>query len=175
MTNDAFELRGLDELLAEISQWPDLALAAGEVGMNGALLYLHEQIPPYPPPPAPGSFPGFVSDKQRRWFFWALRSGRIQIPYVRGGTLGKTITTNVDVADVEITGSIGSNRFYAPWVVGKDYPGEAVRGQQMWQARIHQGRWWQFDEIIDQHSEKAGDEFVVGFWGEWERLTERNL
>ena len=29
----------------------------------------------------------FVSDKQRRWFFAALRSGELQIPYVRTRTL----------------------------------------------------------------------------------------
>lgn len=26
----------------------------------------------------------FRSDKQRRWFFWALRTGQIEVPYFRG-------------------------------------------------------------------------------------------
>lgn len=45
-------------------------------------------------PPAPGRPQPFVSDKQRRFFFAALRDGRISVPYRRGGdprseTLGR--------------------------------------------------------------------------------------
>src|SRR3990167_3779113 len=40
-------------------------------------------------PPRPVSFHArFVSDKQRRFFFWALREGKIQVPYRRTTTLG---------------------------------------------------------------------------------------
>ena len=37
-------------------------------------------------PDAPAG-PGWFSDRQRRWFFAALRRGAISIPYVRTGTL----------------------------------------------------------------------------------------
>ena len=40
----------------------------------------------YPSPS--GKAQPFMSDKQRRFFFAALRSGRIRVPYVRTGNLG---------------------------------------------------------------------------------------
>lgn len=170
---DVFELRGLAELEAEINRWPDQALAAGEVGMQGALAYLHSQIPQYPPPPGPDAPSPLQTERQRRWFFWALREGRIQVPYARSGTLGRSVTTGVDVGEAEILGSIGVGRAFAPWVVGKDYPGERVRGGQMYQARIHAGRWWQFDRIIERHSDEADERFVAEFWAEFERLVQQ--
>lgn len=39
-------------------------------------------------PAASGRAQPFVSDKQRRYFFAALRTGRIRVPYPRSGHLG---------------------------------------------------------------------------------------
>lgn len=168
---DVVELRGLAELEDEITLWPEQALAAGEIGMQGALTYLHSQIPQYPPSPGPEAPSPLQTERQRRWFFWALREGRIRVPYVRSGTLGRSVTTDVDVAESEIMGAIGIGRASAPWVVGKDFPGERIRGEQMYQARIHSGRWWQFDQVIERNSEEAGERFVTEFWAEFGRLV----
>ena len=37
----------------------------------------------------------FKSDRQRRFFFWALKSGAITVPYRRTGTLGRSWNMNV--------------------------------------------------------------------------------
>lgn len=168
---DVLEIRGLDEFEAEIQRWPDQALAAGAVGMQEALTFLHGQIPQYPPPPGADAPSPLQTERQRRWFFWALREGRIQVPYVRSGDLGRGVATNVDVTDDGVLGAIGIGRASAPWVVGPDFPGERIRGEQMYQARIHSGRWWQFDEVIERNSDEADEVFVAEFWLEFLRMT----
>jgi hypothetical protein len=44
----------------------------------------------------------FESERQRRWFFWALRSGRIQVPYQRTGALGRAWRIVRSSGDVRI-------------------------------------------------------------------------
>ena len=72
----------------------------------------------------------FVSDKQRRFFFAALRQGTIQVPYRRTGTLGRKWTSKVTFTDDEVMGFAGNNAPYARFVQGFDT-----------QARIHAGNW----------------------------------
>lgn len=72
----------------------------------------------------------FKSDKQRRWFFWALRSGQIDVPYRRTGTLGKSWTTDVRVTSENIRGVLGNVRPYAPYVQDEER-----------QAQMHKGHW----------------------------------
>ena len=160
------DTRDFDALAADIARYPDAAQQAGKIAMDATMLYLHGQIPGYPSPPAPGSF-AFVSDRQRRYFFAALREGRIQIPYRRTGTLGRSITTDVDVSGDEIVGEIGTGLDYAPWAVGPDYPG--IDGQ--YQAHIHEGRWWQFDEVMADNLPDAERLFIDTFFDEFKKLV----
>jgi hypothetical protein len=100
--------------------------------MNASLSMLQSDLQKYPKPPTAGSFPGFVSVKQRRYFFWALRSGRITVPYRRTGMLGRAWTSRITGRGLNMVGVIGN-------VMGKSY-GRYVQDRQR-QARIHQGRW----------------------------------
>jgi hypothetical protein len=65
----------------------------------------------------------FKSDKQRRFFFAALRDGRIRVPYVRGmdprsEALGQAWATQVEAGPEAITGLLGNNSSYFEVVQG---------------------------------------------------------
>lgn len=80
-----------------------------------------------------GRGPGFVSDKQRRYFFAALRAGRIQVPYQRSGILGRA--WHLEARGKERLEVTNTTR-YAPYV--------QLRPTQ---ARIHQGRWQTVEDV----------------------------
>ena len=100
--------------------------------MVASLVLLQSDLQQYPKPPAPGSFPGFVSVKQRRWFFAALRKGEITVPYRRTGLLGRAWTRRITGRGLGMVGFVGN-------VTGRTY-GRYVQDSKR-QARIHQRRW----------------------------------
>lgn len=115
-----------DEVLAElqkiIDELPAMLMDSAEAAMKSTVDYLHGKVPEYPP---------------------KLEN---QI-YARTGTLGRQITEDVKRGEATVEGEMGLTTPYAPWVVGPDYPGETSGGRKMYQARVHQGRWWQFEGI----------------------------
>lgn len=152
----------LEQLKKLVEQFPALALRAAEPAMTQALLYLHGRIPEYPPKPAPGASK-FWTDKQRRWFWWQIGQGNTALfEYVRTGTLGRRITERVTTDQGGVTGEVGMNTPYAPVVVGRAD-----------QAAIHKGRWWVFEDVIEQHIDGAFQEFNDTFYSlflqEWNR------
>lgn len=78
----ALELIGLKELQTKINRLPD---AAADEGVEEASLYMVNVLRQYPPQKRVtiAQAGGWKSDKQRRWFFAALRRGEIQVPYHR--------------------------------------------------------------------------------------------
>lgn len=90
--------------------------------MKRAVLYVHSQTPPYPPPP-PGS------------------------RYRRTGTLGRTITamgsasgpalSRVETAGGTVVGYVGSSVKYAGYVIDEEN-----------QAWMHKGRWWTLQSVV---------------------------
>lgn len=103
-----------------------------------------------------GQGPGFKSERQRRWFFAALRAGQISVPYQRTGILGRGWRVTA-----QGNGQIGvtNNIEYTKWVQ-----------VQSSQARIHQGRWRTVEEAIaqmpewaDRSADKLGDEIISTF------------
>ena len=58
---------------------------------------------------------GWVSDRQRRWFFWALKEGKIEVPYKRTGTLGRSWQQRVARETDSIVGVVGSQGQIAPY------------------------------------------------------------
>ena len=106
------EVRGLDDVFEKLD-----GLDKPEVfrrPMTQAVAHLQSKLAQYPPQvsrPQP-----FKTDKQRRYFFWALREGRIQVPYRRTGTLGRRWTTEVSPDGRE--GRVGNNTPYAKYVQG---------------------------------------------------------
>lgn len=82
----------------------------------------------------------FVTDRQRRWFFWALNSGLITVPYSRTGTLANSWRVRKSGWSHWVLENSAS---YAALVVG--------RGQQ---AAYHEDHWWTADDIIE---DEVGD------------------
>ena len=101
-----------EKLAREFS--PESIRAASRRGMSRAVLYVQQSVPPYPSPPATST-------------------------YRRTGTLGRSTTTAVrDEAD-GVTGIIGNNVEYAPYVIGRET-----------QAWMHVGRWWTLEAVVEQ-------------------------
>jgi len=193
------EWSGLEELKRAVGHLPELALNAAEPAMLEAILFQHEQLPEYPPSSTESFAPdgwSFASDAQRKFFFGAVKAGQIlgwawvkdQVMGKRGklitdqhpqkigsgrtGTLGRKWTEKVRRDKSSVTGVLGTNVPYAPWVVGPDYPGEHINGKQMYQARVHQRRWWQLYGVFDENAAAAWDVFEDAFFEqlrkEWE-------
>lgn len=114
--------------------------------MTQSVNHLQRKLADYPPQVSRPQY--FKTDKQRRYFFWALRKGKITVPYRRSGLLGRRWTTRVS-ADGR-RGEVGNNTPYGPLVQGG--PGQ--------QARYHAaGGWRRVDHIarIEQRT-------VVGYF-----------
>jgi hypothetical protein len=115
-------------------------------------LAVTELIKNDPPPPARGSAPGFVSDRQRKFVMAGKRNGTIQIPYVRGRGAGKSQKLNRSYLVLRGTiaeSQVVSTASYAQYVVGNK------------QAPIHQGRWLTTDDIAKRMEDSGQIKTVV--------------
>lgn len=176
MSDQNVNLEDLEkELLKIVEQLAPQAIKAARPAMQNALDYLHQNVPPYPSSQPPGGGMKTATAKARGYFFAAVKEGKIPgwkwvparkvdgktIPahpeggYIRTGHLGQSITTEVTSVDNSVTGEIGSNAPYAPWVIGPGYPGEAINGKTMYQAKIHEGRWYRLPDVMDEHAADA--------------------
>ena len=88
------------------------------------------------------------TEKQRRYFFWALKEGLIQVPYVRTGKLGQSWTWKVTTTASGLRGDVGTNMNYARWVQ-----------RQGSQARIHRGNWLTDYGAVQQKRDEIGRRF----------------
>ena len=126
--SDAYvRIEGLDELIAAVGRLESLQVLRDT--METAVERVRTQIAVYPPPPV-GYRMVWKSEKQRRWFFAALREGRISVPYRRTGTLGRRWTTEVSRQGDDLVGKVGNVTAYGPFVQSVDQ-----------QAAVHRGRW----------------------------------
>ena len=152
--SESFQLKvtGADELAKKFKGMETEAVTRLQKAMKTGVLYIHQQVPPYPPQGgAKGQ--GFKTAKQRRWFFWALRTGQITVPYRRTMTLGRSITTfkgkgslsEVKPINEGVRGVIGTAIPYAQYVVGPQ------------QAEVHRGKWWLLLDEVKKHLGKVTD------------------
>ena len=114
--------------------------------MEASLLMLQDDLTDYPPP-STGKI-RFKSAKQRRYFFWALREGFIQLPYHRKGKLGQSWTWRITSTGNGLRGQVGTNLSYAKWVQNEDS-----------QARIHRGNWLTDTGAVQQKRDEIGRRF----------------
>lgn len=142
---------------------PSEALEAAERAMDKVGLVLLARIPPYPAKPAPGSVVSRMTAKQRAWWF-AIGAKKYK---GRTANLGRMITFKTTKTDNAVEGHIGTPLKYAPWVIGKKFPGETIGGETMWQANC-MSHWWRFDEVIDSGIPEAQATFAMEFKQEFE-------
>lgn len=108
------------------------------------------ELATYPPAYAGDPPHEWASEKQRRYVMWAIKTGRIQVPYKRTGKYGWEWRIQRDRSIPQSDGiayRLYNKQPYAVWVSG-DAEGEK-------QARIHQGRWTPFRQRADQIIEKV--------------------
>jgi hypothetical protein len=118
--------------------------------LRAVALHIKGKITEYPPlPGGRPQFPhGFVSDRQRRYFFAALRSGEIEVPYRRGQSPkseahAQSWTVKVKASGDEAT--VGSDTSYGPYLQ-----------QAGVQSRYHEETGWKTDEqVVKEETEAA--------------------
>jgi hypothetical protein len=124
----------LDELIARLENTQSV-MNDLEAGMQQAATLVRDAEAEYP---EPGDYhlmgnnpPPFYSERQRRYFFYALRAGMIQVPYPRTGAYGEMWVTSVERMANGIKGIISNTSPIAMLLQGG--PGR--------QARMFEGTW----------------------------------
>lgn len=110
------EVLGLEEVVIKLDGLDDPQVFIRP--MTEATAHVQRVIARYPPSPGGRPQP-FKTEKQRRYFFWALRSGRITVPYRRTGTAGRRWTT--EVSPDGRTGRVGNNVPYGRVLYDEEY------------------------------------------------------
>lgn len=127
---------------------------AFKTGLKAMAGFLRGRMSVYPPtegnrPPQP-----FVSEKQRRYFFAALRDGRIVLPYRRRGAGGGLASRWGQVAqDGGLTQVIGNDSAYAPFVIGHE-------SQSLYMRSLG---WRTTADVVEAEADNAWRTFVTGF------------
>ena len=108
------KIEGLDAIVKKIDSLGRAGVM--KTPMRQSVSYIHRTIKKYPAGSKAHRPQPFKSDKSRRWFFWALREGKIEVPYRRGQSPGsedlqQSWTTTVS-ADGR-RGEVGTNTRYA--------------------------------------------------------------
>jgi hypothetical protein len=146
--SDTIRIEGIEPLLAKIKSLQELRMVTGAV--KAAALHVKGKIDVYPEAKRPtrASVYGkaFKSDKQRRYFFWALREGKIEVPYRRGEspgsqTFGRRWT--IATSNAGLTAEIGNNASYGPLLMDS--------GRQSLYAKAV--GWHTTDAVLDEETE----------------------
>lgn len=148
------EIVGLDAVVLKINGLDDPLVLVRP--MTEAVSHVHNRIAKYPPSPGGRPQP-FKTEKQRRYFFYAIRAGLIQVPYRRTGTLGRKWTTQVSPDGR--TGRVGNNTPYARVVQDSSYEKY---------SHYHQVTGWPTAQEVARTEQRA----VVGFFErQYQRYT----
>jgi len=114
-------IRGLDEVIKKLQTLGSDMPLRRAVAISATLV--KDRAAQYPAR-RHGPMPGFPrSERQRRFFFAALKDGRIEVPYIRGGSpgsekLGQRWT--VVFLSGGTSARIENNASYAPFVMGRE-------------------------------------------------------
>lgn len=137
-------IEGLDRLLAKLERLGKMDAAKNAIRAAGAHVQAAAKV-----------YPGrrhipmrWVSLRQRNWFFAALRSGAIQVPYKRTSTLKKQ--WRVTTKDNGLTAVVNNATPYGPYVQGA-----------MSQYWMHRASGWQTTSQIVDSEKRAVVEMVT--------------
>lgn len=120
-------------------------------GMNDATDLLLQRMRTYPPK-STGKVQ-FVSEKQRRFFFWALSEGIITVPYRRTRNLANSWSRTVAAMPGGVVGDVGSNSGHAPY-------NRRVQDRTV-QARIHRGNWPTVQDVTERSTGEVNAFFAA--------------
>ena len=126
---------------------PKRLRAALLAGTDDATAWLQEQLRTYPDK-SEGRME-FVSEKQRRYFFWALKEGIITVPYRRTRTMAKAVNRRVRPITGGAQGIVGVNQNIAPY--------SRFVMDDRYQSRMHRGNW----TTIQETARNSGDEIAA--------------
>jgi hypothetical protein len=135
MSEIVVEVQGIEELQARLGRAVSNAVLSG--AMQRACALIQERLALYPP--ASHRRIQWASEKQRRFVMAAIREGRIEVPYRRTGTLGRRWTTAISGSGDDLTGTVGNNTTYGPYVMSRDM-----------QAAYHAGTWPVAEAVANQ-------------------------
>lgn len=141
------EIEGLDALYAKLDRLAAMRRVSGALLAGGAMIKSAMQLYPAQVALTRKSVYGrsFVSDRQRRFFFYALKKGILHSPYRRTNVLGNKWT--VEAQDGGLTVEVGNNTPYGPYV-------QSARLQ----TKYHKAAGWQTDAAVLERQAPA----VVG-------------
>lgn len=137
---------GLDKLENKLGRMASIKLLKRP--MHAAVKLIYAETQTYPP--ASRKKMKWKSSKQRAWFFAALRSGAIVVPYRRrhSGGLAGAWTELVAVRGKTLIGIVGNRISYGPWVMSPKK-----------QANYHKGTWPTTDDIVEKRKRQIVAEF----------------
>lgn len=118
-------IRGLDELQRSLDV--DFGEVLTEIITRSAIR-VEGEMKKYPAKPASGAWRAATTARQRGAFFARLRRG--EIDGKRTGTLGRRWTHELTRSSGRVSGEVGNNTQYGPFVQSDEF-----------QARFHRGRW----------------------------------
>jgi hypothetical protein len=130
---------------------------AAKAGLRAMAEHLYGKMRPYAgtnfPRPLRAQIYGtaFQSEKQRRYFFAALRDGRISVPYKR--TMHLRDMWGRSVEDGGWTQVVGNNADYAPYVIG-------ATSQSLYMKSLG---WSSTAAVVEREADAAFKTFVAGF------------
>lgn len=110
------EVQGLQQVVTRIQSLPDEGRreVMSEVGKYGIEVLRKEEPRPKRVTRRAAYGQSFFTDRQRRWFFWALKKGELNTPYHRTGHLAASWQVKTSPADA-VFSNIAP---YAPVVIG---------------------------------------------------------
>lgn len=135
---------GLDRLLAKLNRLGKMEDA--KTAMQTAAKHVMDKARIYP---TYKHIPmRWQSEKQRRWFFAALRTGSIRVPYKRGPNLRRH--WKISLRDGGLTASINNDTPYGKFVMGTD--------SQYW---MHKAIGWKTEKQIADEERRVVVDFVT--------------
>lgn len=156
-----FNIVGMDKIIEKLEKLPD---AIGDAGVEQANNYLLNVLirKEIPPPKHVSRIEAygrsFFTERQRRWFFAALKSGEITVPYKRRGPSG-------GVQSAWMISGAGRRAYLS----NDDPAAEWVYSEH--QARLNQlVGWRRVSQIIDKYTKNIVASFTRGVASAIKRL-----
>jgi len=123
---DATRIEGMEELLRKVNLLEELQPVTGAILSAGNDIIL-KRVAVYPADSRPSRYEvygsPFKSEKQRRYFFWALGEKKIEVPYRRGESPGSQVFAKrwtVMASNSGMTVTVGNNAKYGPLLMDEE-------------------------------------------------------